>query len=295
MLQASSSSLVDLKALFASCRYVLASTVSPVRLSAYSGEDVKSAFSGECSKFAGAAVETLNGICREQTFAKHQAWPSIRLYYAAFYSAHLLLRMHGRACVYIEGPPLAGLNQVARLSGGTISGGLYKVAEDRNFSLTFTSIKDSHKDTWKCLFELIEDLENELIPLSAPKSDKDDAVILLGRIKNKISPPGVGSGYLSNFRNKVQYQFEKSTWYPFGANIPKSFDINKHTNAASRGDYKGFSGASEIAEFFDSCLFISSTALSLFNLIMKSDADLHDNLTRYYAPLRSLSKAGAPS
>ncbi|MGJ3232870.1 MAG: hypothetical protein ACFE0P_13855 [Oceanicaulis sp.] len=291
MLTENTSVVIDYKALIASTRYQLSFQQGGFSLSPYSADELKSCHAGECGKFAQATIETLNGITVEAGLSRHQAWPAIRVYYAAFYAAHLLIRLFGSACTFIDDVPLARLNEVASLTGGSaIKQGFYLVEEDHG-SLRFKAIKDSHRDTWATLHHTVIKLREMVQSVSAPRQDKIDATITLTELISAIDSGNGDKSRLSRFRNKVQYRFEKSAWFPFGVKTPPGYDINHHTNLAARGMYGRVTANSEIFEFFDAALFISSFAISLFKEVENAKPSLHPNLTRNYRQLCNLIAA----
>lgn len=280
--------LEDYKALLSTQRYNVSSNHECFEIQPYSLDEMIASHSGECGKFARAVLETLGGISVERHLVRHQAWPAVRLYYAAFYSAHLILRMFGRCCLFLDEVALSKLNEVSQLSNFVVKQGYYLASSEINI-LNFSKLKDSHKDTWSSLHCLFSDLRNSVVEIDAPESDRKDAIIQLGALMRCLEGGESNQSYLSNFRNRVQYRFEKSAWYPFGVKLPSGFELTKYSEQALKGSFNGVQRDTEISAFYDSCLSIASFSMKYFIYIINNTDGLHKNLYSDFLMLRNIA------
>lgn len=282
------SRLADIKAFIASKNYYMTENSGQVLVSPLDRNDVRAAVSGDCSRFARAVLETLNGIVTEQTNARYHAWMVVRAYYAAFYSAHLFLRLFGRSCTHFNGQEFSILKQVASLQGINLSGkGFFLVTFTEDSNLALTGLNNSHEDTWASLLTLLDDIRAGVPRINAPKISRDETITFLsdlieGITKNNSFQKG---NWLSHVRNQVQYRFDYKVWFPYGHNYPDNV-VERKAKSAVRGDFIPMEKHNDLAEFYSLAMQFSSLCLSMIDLIVDDQAECSAFLKSEYRRLR---------
>lgn len=278
--EASSKSEADLKAWIANGDYLLEEKLIPAgnnsaannfKLRFRGTNSISIALANDCNRFAQAAIESMWCISKVERLPKSTAWASIKMYYSAFFAAHALLRLFGRACTQLESHYV---NAVYRVANGTdmtgdvrsIENGFY-IAVMKGQYIEYIKLKDSHADTWSSFYQLLNDIINDIPSTSGLGEYKSDAIDLVSNIKRSISQSGAHKGnWPSQLRNKINYQHSYGAWYPYKNAVhnqeailkksdwlrdPKVFDLN--------------TGKDEITSLYNA----SNSILSLMYQIMK--------------------------
>lgn len=200
-------------------------------------QDILPPFAFDCNRLASAAFETMHFIQQSQYLPKSLAWLIIKLYYAAFFSAHAIIRILGISCSYFEQKQTKKVDQIANVfgysQGVTISPGYYKCLYDRSNKQLWcdkSSKGGSHENFWEIFCSIIRKLSSDILSsrratiLSQQVSSKLDEMcrILCHQNQNK-------GNWLSCIRNQVNYRHEFSTWFPYSGtrkqNINKIYDV----------------------------------------------------------------------
>lgn len=180
----------------------------------------------DVNRFGSSLFETINDIFYDQRFPQSNAWKCVKAYYAAYYSAHAILRMMGIMCVNLE---KENLNKVERIAdayhlknGININSGYYKCFVDKpNLSVVCERInasgkqKGSHEQLWEVFLETINTV---LASLSLKGNSKSiqDTILILFDLRDNLTYMGCNGGsWLSKVRNDINYKHLYGVWYPY--------------------------------------------------------------------------------
>ncbi|KRG33303.1 hypothetical protein [Psychrobacter sp. P11G3] len=256
-----SSSESDLKAWVANGHYLLSDCLAPSRnnrvtefkLRFQQTETLYVSLANDCNRFAQAAIESMLSIGKINKLPKSTGWATVQLYYSAFFAAHAILRIYGRACSQLEVDHTNKVLEIAKtmqLDNGAVnieSGFYFSLIE--NNKVKFSKMKDSHADTWASFSGLLMWLIDNIPNATAIGKHKSDTLDLISNIKAALHLSGAARGnWLSQIRNKVNYQHTHGVWYPYRGALhssemilrntewlkpPTSFDLNLNNNDIS--------------------------------------------------------------
>lgn len=210
----------------------------PLVLDRYEGEGVASEFyfyvsdrdkllrslAFDVSRMSIAAFESICSISSDREIPRSTAWPLIRSYYAAFFSAHTLMRIFGYGVVQLDGGQSTKLNNAMRYHvkppKEKISDGLNLIEIKTNepiFKLKKLQ-RSSHEDTWSVFATVMKHISVEILkdknPVSAQKKQELSTQIDLLLMILSTHPCGSRSNWLSKMRNEINYQHKHGAWYP---------------------------------------------------------------------------------
>jgi len=187
---------------------------------------VVEALAADCAKFTTAAIESMEGIDQRGSFPKSVGWLTIRSYYAAFFSAHAILRVLGVSCTQFESAQVSYVNAVANVygmgNGVSLGGGLYECVVDATSNHVKLTKRNgsggSHIMTWKVL---LRELRRVIQSIPGAGILSADAQILIARLTElefaMTDEGGNGAGsWMPNIRNRVNYRLELGAWFPYG-------------------------------------------------------------------------------
>jgi hypothetical protein len=290
-----SSKFVDFKAFVSSQRYYVESVGDAVKLRPHIADELKAACAGDCSKFACAAIESLSGIVADAKSPRNAAWFVVRAYYAAFYSAHALLRMFGVLCSNIDGPELLRLKEAAKVTGQEFpKRGFFRVEISKDMSvLTFDPLKNSHEDTWATVVGVLNDLRSGAVTAAAPKASRDAAVEFLSEHIARLtdSQKYKTGNFLSYTRNQVQYRFALQTWHPYGgAKFPPTGSFEELAVSVLQGRFQNLTGQTDLIKFTNCALNFCQFSLDLVDSILSEGNDVSHHLIRGYARVKNMCR-----
>lgn len=233
------------------------------------------AYAADINRFGCAAIESLNEIHYKEYFSKSHSWKCIKAYYAAYYAAHAILRMHGISCTNFEKENLNLIEDVADLwgmqNGVSIEKGYYQCILDSSTNeihcnkIVTVGSKGSHEQLWSVFLKHLEYIISE-ISKSSPTPEVQKVLTKLQDLKNTLTAFGSNGGnWLSSVRNKISYKHVDGLWYPYKDSekyfnkietmiqnweqIPDSLDLS--TNYTK-----------PVLRFVDACIFIASLYLN---------------------------------
>lgn len=189
---------------------------------------LSSAIGEEISRMSSASLETLLSVNRNDSLPRSSAWLFIKLYYAAFYSAHSLLRLAGRSYTHLQVRSLDAISEKANTNGQLFSSsmlsGYYAVAKVNSGSSTKTLIlrkvaessTGSHASLWIQFYGLLEVLHyNATRSSSLTQQEKMRVTALVLSMKLALKRGNLKNpNWLTNFRNNVNYRFTNDLWFP---------------------------------------------------------------------------------
>ncbi|MPY24297.1 hypothetical protein [Shewanella sp. YLB-07] len=255
------SSESDLKAWVANGHYLMSKCLVPVgknratefELRFQQTEILHASLANDSNRFAQAAIESMWSVGKVNKLPKSTGWAAVQMYYSAFFAAHALLRVYGRACSQLEGDHVDKVFQIAsatQLDGGvsSIENGFYFSSISNN-EITFSKLKDSHADTWSSFSKLLTWLIDNISNTTGLGKQKSEALTLISNIKAALNMSGATKGnWPSRIRNKINYQHTHGVWYPYKGALhdhdmvlrntewlkdPTSFDLGSSNNDIS--------------------------------------------------------------
>ena len=175
------------------------------------------------SRFAMAAKESIH-LSFDKAFDKRAtAWSLINRYYAAFFSAHALLRSHGRGITWIDTAEAAHLESLGKVYVGpnfTMKRGGYafefNTGNGFNAELKLAPVSyggGSHDDFWRYFLGYLSDFGTAMLTSGAPMAAQATARFI--ELRRIILAPAAKGVWLSFMRNEINYQHGYGTWFPF--------------------------------------------------------------------------------
>lgn len=186
-------------------------------------ENMLFSFAYDCNRMASAAFETMYSIEKITKLPTSTAWLIIKLYYAAFYSGHAIIRMLGISCSQLGKQPANKIYEIAKLfgkdNGINISSSYYSCIYNKSKQeLSFDNIKVKggvHESFWKIFYDRIQELGNSVLASPIIGSQSHDVSTKLKKLCKILSYGGQNGGnWLSSIRNQVNYRHELDTWFP---------------------------------------------------------------------------------
>lgn len=248
----------DLKAWIANGDYLHSKNLTPnskqianeFELNFQRPELIYSCIANDCNRFAQAAIESMFSVSKIDSLPKSSGWAAVQMYYSAFFAAHAILRIFGRACTQLESVHADKLLEIASLTGAdngatSIENGFYLSVLSGN-TVDFRKLKDTHADTWHSFSVLLTWIIDNISHTTGLGKHKSDAISLISQIKKAIHSSGASKGnWLSQLRNKVNYQHTHGTWFPYRGALhdvdqvlrnaewvrkPTDFNLNSYKN-----------------------------------------------------------------
>lgn len=190
-----------------------------------SAPDVVPFISFDFLRFSFSGLESL-AFCKTQaTRPKAIAWPLLHVYYAAFFSAHSIMRATGSGVVRIETPLAKRVSEIAGLYGINVNFGsgsyVYKVKRNSNqrFDISLERSADTggaHDQFWREFHAYLDDVGRAVAEADEPDAEK--IVAEISEIQELLSGNSSLKGtWLSVIRNKINYQHDYNVWFPYGA------------------------------------------------------------------------------
>lgn len=218
----------DLKAWIANGQYLVSKTLMPsckTRATVFDlrfqhSEILYASLANDCNRFSQAAIESMWSVGKVDKLPKSTGWAAVQMYYSAFFAAHAILRIYGRSCTQLEDGHVGKVFQIANAtqmngSVSSIENGFYFSSILSN-EISFTKLKDSHADTWSSFSNLLVWLIDNIENTTGLGRHKSDALTLISNIKATIHRSGAAKGnWLSQIRNRVNYQHSHGVWYPY--------------------------------------------------------------------------------
>jgi len=185
-----------------------------------------SAFAFDFNRMTNASLESLHGIRKNPELPKSIGWMIIKIYYAAFYAAHAMLRMFGTSLTQLGYEETSSINDIGDLYGFTyadrIEKGFYECTFDAN-AKTLSGKKlnltggGTHEILWKIFHDTLIDMSNKVLVGPGLSTHKQLVSSILSDICQNLScgPCGANRNWLSFIRNKITYKHEFSVWFPY--------------------------------------------------------------------------------
>lgn len=203
--------------------YVLsAAPKKGVKLDFRESATISAAFASDCTRFSCAAFQSVATVSMDMQDRDAFAWSMIRLYYAAFYAGHALIRVFGEGCSFFYRAHTDRIAVVADAMGIApplrLDAGLYHCVLEADASAAiFTRASamsgGAHEAFWLVFGSRIKRAAESILEGPLPRLDAQAA---FAQIDQMLQVLGRKSGYswLSGVRNDLQYRLQHQVWYP---------------------------------------------------------------------------------
>lgn len=207
----------------ASATYAPSIAGKALLLSGVNNRFVLGALGMDINRTASAASETLRNIVEIGDIPKSIAWPHVKLYYAALFYAHVLLRVWGRSPSYFRTLEMIHLrNTLAAYSvvaPFNVVTGQYLVSANLGASTVELRADNggggSHEVLWREFYQSLGDLRGILSASGYLEADKRRLDQEIATLISLISDSGASVSWLSQMRNDIHYRQAEGVWYPY--------------------------------------------------------------------------------
>jgi hypothetical protein len=181
-------------------------------------EFIVPAIASDCCRFSGAAFQTVSAIATI-SFEKHAVpWELIKLYYAAFYSGHAIIRLLGESCSFFDRRHVVRIDDLSRTMGKApnfpIDAGLYRCTVHGG-GTKLQCVKEqggTHELFWRVFGERIDSAANDILSGPLVQVDAQSVFAQLESFRRLVRRHG--SSWLSTLRNDCQYRHHYGVWFP---------------------------------------------------------------------------------
>ncbi|MEQ7417380.1 hypothetical protein ABQF04_17635 [Xanthomonas campestris pv. campestris] len=212
------------------------------------------------SRFACAAFESVRQILADPDFPRATAWAAIRMYYAAFFAAHSLMRAFGISCSQVDPEQASLVTSYATIYGieNRFGRGFYSaVWMSGDQSVTIKKLGESHKDTWKEFSSWLRVAEDRVSELPILSSVKIEIIDFISSLRSGLGGSGSAAGnWLSTFRNNVNYRHSYDAWFPYRKSSVRFDQVSRYVDGWHRPDFSpniAFLEVDERTRFFGLC------------------------------------------
>lgn len=250
-------------------------------LSGFDFEKFLTAWAFDTRRLLSAARETAKSISETKSSANSTAWLLIKSYYAAFYYAHVTLRLSRISLTYTTTLHLINLRRL--LDAFSIEPP-YSLKTNQ-YTFEFSEKKKevrirqksgsdgTHENTWHTFLDLIAGLQT----LALRGATDDLQLIGINRlhdlIKQAVTVSESGK-YLSSVRNEVQYQQLHGVWPPYGSSLQADYcarRLKETTKQTTSIEALDIDSVDKATQFLNSCLLICWSAEKLINHVVKRE------------------------
>jgi len=195
---------------------------SAIKIDFREPEFIAAAIAGDASRFAAACFTSLHGIAPAVEQADTLAWALVRMYYAAFYGGHGVLRLLGASCSQLDSRHVTALRTLADARGTpppfALGAGLYHCRLNTGQTgLTMThahgKVGGTHEAFWE-IFDVFLSGSTERVLLGHLNPREAVAVFAKLEALRRIFRRGAGASWLSAIRNEIQYRHVRGVWAP---------------------------------------------------------------------------------
>ncbi|KKL25845.1 hypothetical protein LCGC14_2401220 [marine sediment metagenome] len=262
-----------------------------------------SAFAFDHSKMSIAALESIYLIEKNKLFPKSFSWLFIKVYYAAFYSAHAILRMLGVSLTHFGNTEASTINAIGSIFGAApenLASGFYKCVFDSNRKTLHGQKLDasgggSHEILWKVFHETVNDLSNKILLGHGLTIDRQKVSNKLSDICSNLAhgPCNSNKGWLSFIRNGITYRHEHSVWFPYNnqlSHYERFYDLVLLWKKDPLEISLYMQHGRDLQRFIETCCLLVSL-LRLLDLDMANRCPIGKSFL-VFGPISFLNKAG---
>jgi hypothetical protein len=224
-------------------------------------------------RFALSSIESALHHGTEIMGPKALGWPLVRLYYAAFFGAHAMMRATGRAVLRLENSQALRISQIGSfyLPDFKISTGTYKWALVQNPDLTIDGQMrrlpeggGAHDQFWKTFYEFLGSISDEVVRNKEPEATA--ATAEASDLRDILSSNGFSGGtWLSAVRNQLTYQHRYGAWFPFQRSDAETVEYMRRSEIKDSGSIRRDHNVSKhpLLAFAAGCQLITSLSCEI--------------------------------
>ena len=181
---------------------------------------------GDACRFASASFLSMHELAPAVSGAQTVAWSLIRLYYAAFYAGHAVLRLLGESCSYLDGNHIKKIRELGTARGNPppfpLGTGAYHVVltpGQTGLELVKAGSRTSgaHEIFWSIFDNFLTSVSAAAIVGHLTPNDGRFVFLKLEAFRD-ITKGASGASWLSTVRNEIQYRHERGVWSPATVN-----------------------------------------------------------------------------
>jgi hypothetical protein len=231
---------------------------------------VRAVLAADVSRLGTACLQSISVPIAEGDEKNWLPWTLIRLYYAAFYAAHTIVRLLGKGCCYLASGDVDRLSAVALATSGQaipwrVAGGIYTcVVDTTSGALRWTKhqVQGPHEALWALFDEVLRDSGMAILSGPLPSVDAQAAFGQLDAFRN-LAVPNQAVNWLSRMRNDIQYRLLHDVWHPTEIDRNARARIRRLTDRWKSDpmaiDMAGASTYGSLAQFCTACAFVIGT------------------------------------
>jgi hypothetical protein len=237
----------------------------------------------DSAKFATAAFETATAIRGVDRLPKSLGWSAIKAYYAAFFSAHSLMRMFGHTASFLARGHLQDIHNFANVAGvpnhGRVQAGLYIGKYDpASGVMIFRPRKNSHKDTWDEFGTMLGNLSTDVLISTAISSQKNALAGEIEDLRLRLNDDNrlTKCNWLCEIRNSINYELSHQVWFPYGQVAITEKDVSRliaQWNSSSGVHAMSGQVVDESIGFFVLCTRVINFCYELSSLVAELGRD----------------------
>lgn len=243
-------------------------------------ELIARAIAADACRLSSAAFQSIVPAANSMGDRDAIAWCIIKLYYAAFYAGHAVIRILGESCSYFDRTHTVRIATIAQAIGTSspfqLESGLYRCA----VTVGSTEIKCSrvrgasggaHEAFWGVFQRRIHDLMVQVLHGPLPPADAQRVFSQLEAAELLVS--GIAphtQSKLSLFRNDVQYRQRFGLWFPVRLRSAQRQSLGRLAAQWLRDPMNvdiAIKGSDPLLEFVSACTFIVSLCRALLSRI----------------------------
>lgn len=232
-------------------------------------DDVLRAYGYDANRMACGALESILSISKVISLERSLAWLAIKLYYAAFYSAHSLMRLQGVSCTQLDSKEANKVSSVAQAYGITGAASLnsgFHVARIDPFSGTIEWTKlgstggGTHESTWSEYLRQLNEMTKLISNSNLLRRDKVAIANKLTDFRDVLTQSNCRSGnWLSRVRNDITYRHGQGVWFPHANSNDADKYLRLITQYLTQDPYLNDIEKDDSFEaFVKACLFVTS-------------------------------------
>lgn len=187
-------------------------------------ELVARAIAADCCRLGSAAFQTISTVADEMKNTATLPWSLVKLYYAAFYAGHAVLRICGESCSYFNrshtdriATILSAMGKVPKFS---VDSGLYHCivspsATGLKCQQAKGAVGGGHESFWKVFGAWTKATSEAVLTGALTSAEAQEVFVKLEKLTTLIGGNGSRAhGWLSLIRNDLQYRHEFGVWSP---------------------------------------------------------------------------------
>lgn len=238
---------------------------------------VVDSLASDSARLAGAAFESIAHVADLMQEKGQLAWALIRIYYAAFYAGHAMIRMLGESCSYFDRTHILRISALADAVGNRprfkLDAGVYHcLLSPDGAVISCRNVRGgsggAHESFWN-IFGTRLSAVSEAVLRGALNAHEGHLVFArIDALVRSIRRHGVPfHSWLSMMRNEVQYRHKFGVWFPCKIKRHDRERLGRLANQWTRDPMAVDIGAvhfGSLGEFVVTCAFIVALCRALW-------------------------------